>query len=128
MKKSFCERLRDLRGEDSQAIIAKKLGLSQQSYARYETGVVLPGLEQLHHICCVLKISADWLLGLSDDRSSGSLASPTIPTCPDCQRRDDQIDELFAQLRVTRAELEKKVGNSVSPKHSSASGARKRGA
>jgi len=123
MKKSFCERLRDLRGDDSQSTIARKLGLSQQSYARYETGVVLPGLEQLHHMCCVLGVSSDWLIGLSDDREAVKV--PIVPACSGCLSRDETIKSLSDSVRLLTVEVSKKNGYSESPKHSSGAGARK---
>ena len=62
----FCDRLKELRGEKSQAEIARLLGVKQQNWARWENGVVFPGAETLHHICTTFHISADWLLGLSE--------------------------------------------------------------
>lgn len=56
-----------MRADNTQLDFAKRLGLSQQSYARYESGKVLPGLEQIHHICCTLSVSANWLLGLPEE-------------------------------------------------------------
>jgi len=61
----FCERLKELRGDKSQAEIARLLGVKQQNWARWENGVVFPGAETLHHICSTFHVSADWLLGLS---------------------------------------------------------------
>ena len=63
--KYFCDRLKSLRGEKSQAEIARLLGVKQQNWARWENGVVFPGAETLHHICATFHVSADWLLGLS---------------------------------------------------------------
>ena len=62
----FCDKLKQLRGERSQAEIARILGIKQQNWARWESGVVFPGAETLHHICATFHVSADWLLGLSD--------------------------------------------------------------
>ena len=61
----FCERLRELRGEKSQADVARLLGVKQQNWARWENGVVFPGAETIHHICTTFHVSSDWLLGLS---------------------------------------------------------------
>lgn len=69
----FCERLKELRGEKSQAEIARLLGVKQQNWARWENGVVFPGAETLHHICSTFHVSSDWLLGLS-------ASPPTHPT------------------------------------------------
>ena len=69
----FCERLRELRGDKSQADIARLLGVKQQNWARWENGVVFPGAETLHHICTTFHVSADWLLGLSSSPPAQSL-------------------------------------------------------
>jgi len=68
----FCERLKQLRGERSQAAMAHILGVKQQNWARWEAGTVLPGAETLHHICATCHVSADWLLGLSASPPSQS--------------------------------------------------------
>ena len=62
----FCERLKQVRGERSQAEISRILGVKQQNWSRWESGSVFPGAETLHHICATCSVSADWLLGLSD--------------------------------------------------------------
>lgn len=62
----YYKRLRDLREDNdkSQAEIASLLGMKQQQYARYESGVQeIP----LHHFITLAKyynVSIDYLLGL----------------------------------------------------------------
>jgi transcriptional regulator with XRE-family HTH domain len=125
---SFSDRLKAIRDGRTQREMAGIIGWNQALWERYESGrVANPGIDVLLLLCSKLKISADWLLGLSDNQQIDS-TTPVGPSCPDCRRRDDQIDELFSQLRVMRSEVEKKVGNSESQRPSSASGARKRGA
>jgi transcriptional regulator with XRE-family HTH domain len=68
MKKLFCSRLRELRGVRSQAEVARLLGMPQQNWQRYETGVTEPDLGTLHRICVTLGASVDWLIGLTEDR------------------------------------------------------------
>jgi len=62
--KIFCDRLKQTRGKASQKVFAASLGLNQQTYQRYESGVREPDLEQLHRIGVVSGVSIDWLLGL----------------------------------------------------------------
>ena len=69
---NFPTRLRELRGELSQAKAAEMVGLKQQYWARYEAGKVSPGAETLHNICVAFGVSADWLLGLSSSKSPKS--------------------------------------------------------
>ena len=66
----FGERLRQARGSDSQASFARKLGISQVAYSRYELEQREPGLDCLYQIGSIAGVSIDWLLGLTE-RSGG---------------------------------------------------------
>lgn len=46
--------------------MAKAVGVKQQNWARWESGVVTPNAEMLATICRVHACSADWLLGLRE--------------------------------------------------------------
>ncbi len=62
--------MRDLR-EDSdytQEYVASVLGTSQTMYARYERGANELPVRHLVTLCKLYKISADYLLGLSDKK------------------------------------------------------------
>ena len=69
-KNAVAARLKELRGPISQAEMARKVGIAQQGWARYESGKVVPGAEALHQICESSGVSADWLLGLPERRES----------------------------------------------------------
>ncbi len=81
MKKTFSLRLRKLRKGLflSQAEIAQRLGISQQSWQRYEAGSVYPGVVWLHQICEKFQISADWLLGFSETQRTRESRNPEDP-------------------------------------------------
>ena len=74
-KEKVSGRLRSLRGGRTQADMAEILGIAQQGWARYETGKVVPGAEVIHQICVKLHVSADYILGLSDDENGIGPAS-----------------------------------------------------
>lgn len=76
----FGERLKEARGNESQASFAKKLGVTQVAYSRYEANVREPNLEMLYQIGIITGISTDWLLGLSDNLSTAvdKSAQPTV--------------------------------------------------
>ena len=59
-------RLRELRGNSSQAEMASSIGIPQQAWARYEKGIVSPNASTIESICRSHACSADWLLGLKD--------------------------------------------------------------
>jgi len=87
MKKSFGDRLRDLRGDYSQSDIAEKIGVSGQSWGFYERDQKEPTLATVGSICKMFNISADWLLGLSEGTPRPVMANaiaeePTIYGAP----------------------------------------------
>ena len=64
------EKIRELRTEQkmTQEQLANRLGLVKGSISAYEQGTKYPSLEVLVNICQIFNVSADYLLGLSDDR------------------------------------------------------------
>ena len=62
----FCTRLKQIRGKESQASFARKIGVSQVAYGRYELGIREPDIATLTRIGLVAHVSIDWLLGVSD--------------------------------------------------------------
>jgi len=51
----------------TQEALAEILGIEKKQISRWETGTVVPGGEKLAEIARALSVSADYLLGLSDD-------------------------------------------------------------
>ena len=62
----LADRLRGLRGTESQTAFAARFGLKQAIYSHYETGRKKPSLEGLVEMAKVLGVTTDYLLGLSD--------------------------------------------------------------
>lgn len=60
------DRLRELRGSQSQREMAEAVGIKYQAWDRYEKGKVSPGADILKQICRIHACSADWLLGLPE--------------------------------------------------------------
>lgn len=94
---SFCENLRQLRGNQSQSAFAKSIGLKQQRYANYESGLREPDLTTLRCICLGTGVSSDWLLGLPERGGSAAVtangthaiaagAHATVTTGGDCSK------------------------------------------
>jgi transcriptional regulator with XRE-family HTH domain len=65
----FGERLRQMRKKRGLTLqdVADKLGVARSTYAGYESGYRQPDLEGLAKIAEILKTSADYLLGLTDN-------------------------------------------------------------
>jgi len=72
---SFSDRLRQLRGNRTQADMARFVGLKQPHYARYESGVTTPGIDVLIRFCQILNVSSDWLLGLETKNNPSIIAN-----------------------------------------------------
>ena len=68
MNQSIIKRIRDLREDNdkTQSDIAEVLGTSQTMYARYERGANELPLRHLITLCRYYRVSADYILGLSD--------------------------------------------------------------
>lgn len=66
----YIKRLRDLREDNdmTQLEVAKVLGTSQTMYARYERGANELPLRHLATLCRLYRVSADYILGLSDEK------------------------------------------------------------
>ena len=71
-KNLFCSRLRELRGDLSQEDFAHKIGTKQTTLSNWERGFREPNFSGLALISTSCEVSADWLLGLTDDRSGTS--------------------------------------------------------
>lgn len=69
------ERLKELRGTTSQADAARRVGIAQQGWARYESGSVTPGADVLCRICSVFGVPSDWLLGITERKSMNALGN-----------------------------------------------------
>lgn len=66
----YRRRMRDLRedADKTQAEVAAVLGTSQTMYARYERGANELPIRHLLTLCEYYHVSADYLLGLTDQR------------------------------------------------------------
>lgn len=73
--KEQLDKLRRQKGNLSNTEFAKILGISRQTLGFYLNGDRIPDCETLAHICKCCNVSADWLLGLSEDPN---IESPTV--------------------------------------------------
>ena len=66
---NYCDRLREIRLQhgETQQQIADVLGISQQSYMRYERGINEMPIRRIIVLCKHYNLSADYLLGLTDE-------------------------------------------------------------
>ncbi len=121
----FSDRSRTLRGDLKQAEFARKIGLAQNSYNRYESGERVPDIGVLSRLVARLGVSTDWLLGLDGgndapatvalpDKSAG-IRDPGAAYCPACGRKDLTIaSQAESIVNLTRS-LAALAGRKVRP-------------
>ena len=68
----YIQRIRNLREDNdkTQAEIAEIIGTSQTMYARYERGANELPIRHLITLCKYYKVSADYILGLSNKKNN----------------------------------------------------------
>lgn len=66
----YTERIRELRQDNdyTQTEIAKMLGIAQTTYSQYELDKRPMPIEYLIALCKFYKVSADYILGLTDKK------------------------------------------------------------
>lgn len=68
MKKSLSDRLVELQGERTQKEFARYLGIPLNTYTNWLLHSRKPTMDAIVLICTKVSVSADWLLGLSDQK------------------------------------------------------------
>jgi transcriptional regulator with XRE-family HTH domain len=76
--KKVSDRIKELRGNLTQTQAAAKLGLTQQAWAKYESGASDPNSKTIKQLCLVFGTTSDWLLGLSDEAVAAEPASARV--------------------------------------------------
>lgn len=106
MKKNLHARLRELRGDLSQAEFSRKIGYPQTTYSGWESGIKSPSANAIVQISNAIGVSADYLLGLADDRRGVVTNVPSPETLA-------KIAELKAENAHLNAELVRVNGENV---------------
>ena len=114
MKKSFCDRFREVRGSASQAEMARMLDTKQTTYSAWETGAREPNLTTLCAIATTFGKTTDWLLGLSETprkeepainapNNSGAIAigggNAVTRDCMECPLLKDHLKRFSKAIR-----------------------------
>lgn len=108
---TFANRVRELRGSESQASFANTIGIHAIQYSKYERGVNAPSIEVLERICRAHACSADWLLGLTDGRDSTTMMKPPTPAVnlEELRSTATQLADEASALSLTIKKLKKMV-------------------
>jgi transcriptional regulator with XRE-family HTH domain len=107
MSSTLPERLRLLRGVQSQFDFARKLGVKQTSYSGWETRGKDPGASVIAKISTKLGISADWILGLVDDAQTPFGVS----------RIPQEVEEKINQIKILESEITRLKGENAGLRH-----------
>jgi len=108
MKKSFGDRIEELRGDKTQKQFAVLLGIPLNTYTNWTRGIRFPTADAVVKICIQLGVSSDWLLGLDD--------APSVPAVKSleahegesywkdlCLKQQETISKLTVLLAEGRA-------------------------
>ncbi len=72
MMKTWYERIRELREDlphrKTQAEVAHDLQITQRKLSYIETGKTEPSIEDMIHLCKYYNVSADYILGLAENK------------------------------------------------------------
>ena len=100
MERSFPETLSALRRERNinQRVAAAELGISQALLSHYENGAREPGLSFVRRACDYYGVSADYLLGRSEEPDAAASAANTAAEYL------DRLSRLINEARITLQE------------------------
>jgi transcriptional regulator with XRE-family HTH domain len=104
--KIFSQRLSEVinENENSNAGFAKKIGVSSSIVSLYLAGKRNPKGTMLYNIAKTCHVSADWLLGLSDNKKIGTLKESTMPLSLEFAIR---FSRLLTERNMTKFEFTK---------------------
>lgn len=100
----FVSRLNELRGEMSVAAFARSLNMPQNTLDCYIKGRRKPSVDLLIRVCDKCGVSADWLLGLSDNRDGSQSTAKRSSPSPEGMtsfhaRREPSLSDVMTELK-----------------------------
>lgn len=110
MFKIILTRLKDLQGENSVSAFARFLEMPQKTVDTYINGQRKPSVEFIMRVCSKCHVSADWLLGLSDDRGGLQSAAPIPALTKSRQKVLDPSATFSDEIAAIRRELNRQAG------------------
>lgn len=97
---AFAKRLRELRGERTQAEVAEKLGLKPSTYTSYENSICEPSMANLIKMADFYNVSLDTLFGresVKDSFTKGFVAGHLVSLQIEIKNSiDEVINEIIA--------------------------------
>ena len=99
--KNVLDRILEVKGDRSTSSFARALGMRQQTIDGYLRGQRKLSVEFVNRICCSFGVSADWLLGFTDDRAGHS--APAVDSV--AARRVADLEAEVGRLRAANDAL-----------------------
>lgn len=106
MQNLFITRLIELQGENTVTAFARYLEIPQNTLDCYIKGRRKPSVELVLRVCKKCGVSADWLLGISEDRGGSQSAAPMPMVTKSRQKVLDSSAVLKEELAAIRRQLE----------------------
>jgi transcriptional regulator with XRE-family HTH domain len=108
-KKVTAERIKEAIGSDTQTVAAKKINSNQGAISNLIKGDYYPTSATIIEICKAYNVSADWLLGLSDNKYRNSINIDYLTY--------DQVMEVVCSLFETDSIEVPNIGSEVNPEY-----------
>ena len=99
---SFSSRIKQLIGDRSVNAFARTIGMNQAAIDRYAKGLREPNAEALRMIAAKCGVSADWLLGLSEN--------PCAEAYTDWRKRAQRAESRLMRLQDAVRSLNRAMG------------------
>lgn len=96
--KKFFDRLDAVKADRSVTEFARDCGINQQTMFNYNKRTRVPSIETLAQICTTNVVSADWLLGFTDERTG--TAAPVADAA-----LQKEVDDLKLKLALANAKI-----------------------
>ena len=101
--KKFFDRIDAVRADRTVTEFARDCGINQQTMFNYNKRTRVPSIETLAQICTTNVVSADWLLGFTDERTG--TAAPVADAALTKKIKELELDLAKANARIAGLEF-----------------------
>jgi len=108
MEDELAKRLRAMRNmlDLTQSALAERVGITQAYLAELEKGAKRPSIDVLEKLCGTLNCSADYLLGLTDNKSYRTMREESLPAGYKGRSITPEVLRIVAERNISGRELE----------------------
>lgn len=107
----FSERLKHLRIDNrmTQAELAARLSITQQTVSQYESGEIEPKFDTIKNLVEIFNLPAGFIMGISDDREQIEMPDDVITLIDIYNSGPKEIKELMLNILKVIKESEKEL-------------------